>query len=93
MPATLRPRLALARALAIRPSVLLIDGLPDRLDGAAAARLLATLLGHRAGMTIVVVTDRPDWQAAADRVVALRGGRIGARSVENPGSLPHARSA
>lgn len=93
LPATLRPRLALARAFATRPRVLLIDGLPDRLDGVAAAGLLATLLAHREGMTIVAVTDRPDWHAAADRVVALHGGRIVARSVENPSNLPHARSA
>ncbi|MBL8699025.1 MAG: ATP-binding cassette domain-containing protein [Alphaproteobacteria bacterium] len=90
---SLRRRIALARALAAEPRILLLDALPDRLEPAAADRLLATLLAQRGRTTVVVVTTLPAWHAAADRRLTLRAGRV---AIDLPAQAPrpgHARSA
>jgi heme exporter protein A len=71
-------RLALARALAHDPDLLLFDEPSAALDPAGAAWLGAELLAERAaGRIVVLVTHDLDAAAAvADQVVILRRGRV-----------------
>lgn len=70
-------RVAVARALATEPRLLLLDEPFGALDAGVAPamrRLLAEVLG---GRTVVLVTHDPlDALALADRVIVLDGGRI-----------------
>ncbi len=72
-----RQRLAIARALAARPSLLLADEPTGSLDSAGAAEII-DLLGqlHDEGQTILLVTHDQAVAAAADRTVSLRDGQI-----------------
>ena len=72
-----RQRLAIARALANEPTLLLADeptGALDSEGGEEVIELLARL--HRSGQTIVLVTHDAGVAAAAERVVRMRDGRI-----------------
>ena len=72
-----RQRLAIARALANEPTLLLADEPTGALDsdgGAEVIELLTRL--HRGGQTIVMVTHDANVAHAAGRVVRMRDGRI-----------------
>jgi putative ABC transport system ATP-binding protein len=72
-----RQRLAIARALANDPVLLLADeptGALDSESGAEVIEVLARL--HDAGRTVLVVTHSPEVAAAATRVVAMRDGQV-----------------
>jgi len=71
-------RLALARALAHDPALLLFDEPSAALDPAGAAWLQAELAAERAaGRTVVLVThDLEATAAIADQVLILRRGRV-----------------
>jgi putative ABC transport system ATP-binding protein len=71
-------RLALARALLARPSLLLVDGTLDALglDPAAAAKLFPRIFATDAPWTAVVATSSPEIAKLADHRVALRSGAI-----------------
>jgi putative ABC transport system ATP-binding protein len=70
-------RVALARALVTRPSIVLADEPTGALDSAATAEVLQVLAGlHRQGNTIVLITHEEDVAEHAHRVVRLRDGRI-----------------
>ncbi len=74
----MQQRLALARALAHDPALLLFDEPSAALDPAGAAWLQAELAAERAaGRTVVLVThDLEATAAIADQVVILRRGRV-----------------
>ncbi|MEW6323828.1 MAG: ABC transporter ATP-binding protein [Nitrospirota bacterium] len=70
-------RVAIARALVTRPSLILADEPTGNLDSASGReimRLLASL--HGQGTTVIVVTHNQDIADHAERVIALRDGRI-----------------
>lgn len=70
-------RIAIARALANHPSLLLADEPTGELDqeaGREIGRLLQRV--HREGVAVVVVTHNPDIAALADRALVLRDGRL-----------------
>jgi putative ABC transport system ATP-binding protein len=72
-----RQRLAIARALANEPTLLLADeptGALDSEGGAEVIELLRRL--HAGGQTIILVTHDADVAAAAERLVRMRDGRI-----------------
>jgi putative ABC transport system ATP-binding protein len=72
-----RQRLAIARALANDPTLLLADeptGALDSEGGNEVIELMRRL--HRGGQTIILVTHDPDVADAAERVVRMRDGRI-----------------
>jgi putative ABC transport system ATP-binding protein len=80
-PATLsggqRQRLAMARALANDPTLLLADEPTGSLDSEGSGEVIELLRRlHSGGQTILMVTHNPEVAAAASRVVAMRDGRI-----------------
>jgi putative ABC transport system ATP-binding protein len=71
-------RVAVARAVARRPALLLADEPTGNLDSATGKQIIELLVGinRRLGSTLVLVTHDAALAAHADRVVTLRDGRI-----------------
>ena len=71
-------RIAIARAVAHRPPVVLADEPTGNLDVEAARQVLQLLrrLAEEAGSTVVMATHSEEAAAVADRVLALRDGRV-----------------
>jgi predicted ABC-type transport system involved in lysophospholipase L1 biosynthesis ATPase subunit len=69
---------AIARALANDPGILLADEPTGSLDSAAGVRILDLLEELRAqrGLTILLVTHDPSVAARADRIVRMLDGRV-----------------
>ena len=73
-----RQRLAIARALANEPTVLLADEPTGALDSTGGAEVLELLRRlNRSGQTILMVTHDPGVADAAGRTLAMLDGRIG----------------
>ena len=70
-----RQRLALARALLRRPSVLILDEPTSALDAETEARIADRLRGALPNATLIVITHKPALAERADIVVRLDGGR------------------
>jgi putative ABC transport system ATP-binding protein len=80
-PATLsggqRQRLAIARALANEPTLLLADEPTGALDSDGAAEVLDLFRRlHERGQSILMVTHNPDVAVGAQRVVHMRDGHV-----------------
>ena len=73
-----RQRLAIARALANNPPIILADEPTGSLDSVAADRILALFrrIREERGVTILLVTHDLHVAAAADRIMYMRDGRI-----------------
>jgi putative ABC transport system ATP-binding protein len=72
-----RQRLAIARALANQPTLLLADEPTGALDSAGGAEVMELFRRlHKDGQTILLVTHDDDVAAAADSIVEMRDGRI-----------------
>jgi putative ABC transport system ATP-binding protein len=72
-----RQRLAIARALANRPTVVLADEPTGALDSAGSVEVLELFRAlHAGGQTILLVTHDERVAAPADRVVHMRDGRL-----------------
>jgi putative ABC transport system ATP-binding protein len=72
-----RQRLAIARALANEPTLLLADEPTGALDSAGGEEVLELFRRlHAGGQTLLLVTHDPDVGRRADRVVHLRDGRV-----------------
>lgn len=72
-------RIALARALATQPQLMLFDEPFSKLDAARRSRLradVARLLKHTKTAAIIVTHDVEDVYALADRVAILEGGEL-----------------
>jgi putative ABC transport system ATP-binding protein len=83
-----RQRLAIARALANEPTLLLADeptGALDSEGGQEVIELLSRL--HTGGQTIVLVTHDASVAAAAARVVRMRDGRIVLENADVPAGV------
>ena len=83
MPAVLsggqRQRLAIARALANDPTLVLADEPTGALDSAGSEEILELFRRlHREGQTILMVTHDSEVAAAADRIVRMRDGKVDA---------------
>jgi len=62
-------RLSIARAIAGKPRLLLINGMLDRLDLRTSPELIESLFDRAAPWTLVIVTARDDIKTRCDRVV------------------------
>ncbi len=71
-----RQRVVLARALARRPTLLVLDEPAAHLDAAAREALVTALPEVCAGRTVLLITHDERLAAAADRVVRLSDGRV-----------------
>ena len=71
-----RQRLALARAVAARPAVLVLDDPLSALDVDTEARVEAGLRRVLAETTALIVAHRPSTVQLADRVALLENGRV-----------------
>jgi putative ABC transport system ATP-binding protein len=71
-------RVAVARAVALRPAILLADEPTGNLDSTTGAQIIDLLLAQRreGSRTLVLVTHDPALARHADRVVTLRDGRL-----------------
>ena len=82
-------RVAIARALAKNPKLLLCDEPTGALDYVTGKQILQLLqdTARQSGMTVVIITHHSALTDMADRVVALRSGRVEAIAV-NPAPRP-----
>lgn len=69
-------KLMLARAIAIDPRLLLIDGTLDAFPDAEGEKLMAMLCDESQPWTLICVTGRKSLQRIADRVINLGGGEV-----------------
>ncbi|HEY9627456.1 MAG TPA: peptidase domain-containing ABC transporter [Coleofasciculaceae cyanobacterium] len=82
-----RQRLAIARALANDPPILILDESTAGLDPSSEAQLLKQLLSHRQGKTTILISHRPNVIALADWIVFLANGQL-----ERQGTVTDLRS-
>ncbi len=71
-----RQRVCIARALAGRPSLMILDEPTSALDNAAEEVVNQTLERLSGGCAVIVVSHRPEVLARCDRVLRLDGGRL-----------------
>ena len=74
-----RQRLLIARALAGRPGILILDSADSALDYRTAANLRAALRRDHSGVTTVLVSERIASLRDADRILVLEDGVIAAQ--------------
>jgi len=78
-----RQRLALARALANRPSLLMLDEPTSALDSVSEQAIQQTLRDIHGQVTVVVVAHRLSTIIDADRILVLQDGRITAEGTHD----------
>lgn len=71
-----RQRIVLARALVMRPSLLILDEATSALDWESQALIARSIENLRGTMTVLAIAHRPSLVLAADHVIALDGGRV-----------------
>ena len=80
-------RIAIARALAVKPAVVFADeptGALDYVTGKAILKLLQDTCREK-GMTVIVITHNSALTPMADRVIKIRNGKVaGMKTNENP---------
>lgn len=75
-------RLALARALARNPSILVLDEALDAVDAESEKRIFTAL--RRTGISILAIGSRPSTAALCDRVLHCAGGEVTSEPVRMP---------
>lgn len=71
-----RQRIALARALVLRPKLLLLDEVTSALDPATELDICANIAALRGKLTIVAVTHRTAWTSIAGRIYRVEDGSV-----------------
>jgi ATP-binding cassette subfamily B protein len=71
-----RQRTALARALALRPSILILDDTLSAVDAATEAAIQAELGDFFSGLTVIVVASRVSTVQGCDQIIVLEEGEI-----------------
>jgi putative ABC transport system ATP-binding protein len=87
-----RQRVAVARALANEPQLLLADEPTGALDSATGEQIVQLLQEVRAerGTTVLLVTNDPEVAEAADRILRMRDGRVEGAAI--PSAAPRSVS-
>jgi ATP-binding cassette subfamily B protein len=78
-----RQRLAIARALAVDPRILILDDATASVDATTEALIRTGLRGAMAGRTTFIIAHRLSTIALADEIVVLEDGRIAARGTHD----------
>ncbi len=76
LPAGLLQRIALARAIASQPRLLILDEANSAFDYRADRLLGRALLSLKGKITIILISNRPSLAAVADRVVTIARGKL-----------------
>ncbi|MFW2829854.1 type I secretion system permease/ATPase [Sphingomonas sp. ID0503] len=71
-----RQSIAIARALASRPGILLMDEPTSAMDAGTETALIQRLGDETKGRTLLVVTHRPPLLAIVDRIILIEGGKV-----------------
>lgn len=71
-----RQRLAIARAIANNPQILILDESTSGLDPISEAQVLSQLFAHRQGKTTILISHRPSVIQLADWIVMLEDGQL-----------------
>jgi ATP-binding cassette subfamily B protein len=74
-----RQRLAIARALAVDPRILILDDATASVDASTEALIRIGLRGAMQGRTTFIIAHRLSTIALADEIVVLAEGRVAAR--------------
>lgn len=80
-----RQRIALARALAQKPDILILDEATSNLDTASESLIQSSILSIKHKVTIIVIAHRLSTIMIADRIMVLREGRL--REMGTPDEL------
>jgi len=83
-----RQRIALARALATKPKLLILDEVTSGLDPVTESDLCRSLTRISKDITIVAITHRPAFLEIADRVYRIENGRVEAVPPLAPRAVP-----
>ncbi|HEY8509938.1 MAG TPA: type I secretion system permease/ATPase, partial [Steroidobacteraceae bacterium] len=86
-----RQSICIARALARKPSMLLLDEPTSMMDSATEADLIARLREATQGRTLIVVTHRSSVLELVDRVIVLDKGRVVADGPKSILNAPRSR--
>jgi ATP-binding cassette, subfamily C, bacterial len=71
-----RQRLSLARALVLKPKLLLLDEVTSALDDTSEAEICENIKTLAGQFTIVAITHKPAWKLIADRIYNVSGGKV-----------------
>ena len=71
-----RQRIALARALLLRPALLILDEATNSLDLENEEGILRTVAGLKGRVTTLLISHRPSAMRFADTVYVLEGGAV-----------------
>jgi ATP-binding cassette subfamily C protein LapB len=87
IPPTLVQRIAIARSIARRPGLLIIDEANSVLDLNSDLKLAQGLQRLRGHTTIILITNRPSFARIADRILVLENGTLLAGDDRDPKRL------
>ena len=71
-----RQRISLARALVLRPRLLILDEVTSALDEETEAAICRNITDLSQMYTVVAITHRPAWIRIATRVYRVHGGAV-----------------
>jgi ATP-binding cassette subfamily C protein len=75
-----RQRIALARALAVQPKLLILDEVTSALDPATEMEICRNIKDLANDYTIIAITHRPAWAQIADHLYSVKAGRLHGKS-------------
>jgi ATP-binding cassette, subfamily C, bacterial len=71
-----RQRISLARALVLKPKLLLLDEVTSALDEATEAEICENIQSLSGKFTIVAITHKPAWTRIAERIYRVSEGKV-----------------
>lgn len=93
LPAGIKQRIAIARALVHDPKVILFDEANTALDATGDDQIREYLESRKGEVTMVLVTHRPSWLKVADRILVIQNGKLVPDSEAPPQDQPATEAA